>query len=127
LNPINEAEQEAVDYAWAHGSLVIAAAGNEGDGNNRPMYPAACDGVVAVAATTWPDDYPASYSNFGYYLMVGAPAGDVSYVPLVRQILEFFRTGRSPVPADETLEIMAFMDAAERSRIQGGTPVRLAR
>ncbi len=51
---------------------------------------------------------------------------DVSYVPLVRQIMEFFRTGKSPVPAEETLEIMAFMDAAERSRLQGGTPVRLA-
>jgi hypothetical protein len=50
---------------------------------------------------------------------------DVSYVPLVRQIMEFFRTGKSPVPPAETLEIMAFMDAAERSRIQGGIPVRL--
>jgi thermitase len=78
----SQAEQDAVDYAWSKGSLVIAAAGNEGDSNNRPMYPAACDGVVGVAATTWPDDYPASYSNSGYYLMVGAPAGDVSLVPL---------------------------------------------
>ncbi|MBM3497136.1 MAG: hypothetical protein FJX74_00555 [Armatimonadetes bacterium] len=78
----SQAEQDAVDYAWSKGSLVIAAAGNEGDSNNRPMYPAACDGVVGVAATTWPDDYPASYSNFGYYVMVGAPAGDVSMVPL---------------------------------------------
>ncbi|MBM3474120.1 MAG: hypothetical protein FJX75_12695 [Armatimonadetes bacterium] len=78
----SQAEQDAVDYAWSKGSLVVAAAGNEGDSNNRPMYPAALDGVVAVAATTWPDDYPASYSNFGYYITVGAPAGDASVVPL---------------------------------------------
>ncbi|HSK09743.1 MAG TPA: Gfo/Idh/MocA family oxidoreductase [Vicinamibacterales bacterium] len=52
---------------------------------------------------------------------------DVSYVPLVREIINFFGSGRSPVPPEETLEIMAFMDAAERSRVNGGTPTVLAR
>ena len=50
-----------------------------------------------------------------------------SYTPLLRKIIEFFRTGRPPVPNEETLEIFAFMDAAQRSKEQGGTPVRLAR
>ncbi len=54
------------------------------------------------------------------------PVSEVSYVPLVRAIMEFFKTGKPPVTADETLEIMAFMDAAERSRQQGGVPVKLA-
>ena len=54
------------------------------------------------------------------------PVSEVSYVPLVRAIMEFFETGKPPVTAEETLEIMAFMDAAERSRRQGGAPVRLA-
>jgi hypothetical protein len=39
--------------------------------------------------------------------------------------MEFFKTGKPPVPPEETLEIMAFMDAAERSRQQGGIPVKL--
>jgi Subtilase family/Fervidolysin N-terminal prodomain/FlgD Ig-like domain/Carboxypeptidase regulatory-like domain len=79
----SQAEQDAVDYAWTHGTLVVAAAGNEGDSTNRPMWPAACDGVMGVAATTWyPWDTPASYSNFGYYVEVAAPAGDISYVPI---------------------------------------------
>ncbi|HOQ59805.1 MAG TPA: Gfo/Idh/MocA family oxidoreductase [Vicinamibacterales bacterium] len=52
---------------------------------------------------------------------------DVSYVPLVRQIMAFFQTGAPPVPPAETLEIMAFMDAAERSRLGGGAPVQLRR
>jgi hypothetical protein len=52
---------------------------------------------------------------------------DVSYVPLVREIMKFFQSGRPPVPNDVTLEIMAFMDAAERSRQQGGAVVRLNR
>jgi predicted dehydrogenase len=50
-----------------------------------------------------------------------------SYTPLLREMVEFFRTGRPPVPNEETLEIFAFMDAAQRSKEQGGTPVRLAR
>jgi hypothetical protein len=52
---------------------------------------------------------------------------EVSYVALVRQIMDFFRTGTSPVPPDETLEIMAFMEAAERSRLNGGVPTALPR
>jgi predicted dehydrogenase len=55
------------------------------------------------------------------------PVQDVSYVPLVREIVKFFQSGRPPVPNDVTLEIMAFMDAAERSRQQGGAVVRLNR
>ncbi len=55
------------------------------------------------------------------------PVKDVSYVPLVRQIISFFQSGKPPVPPEETLEIMAFMDAAERSRLKGGIPTELAR
>lgn len=76
----SQTEQDAVDYAWAHGSLVIAAAGN--DGNSDPLYPAALDGVIGAAATTWPFDDPATYSQFGYFVTIGAPGGDISYVPL---------------------------------------------
>jgi len=78
----SQLEQDAVDYAWEHGSLIVAAAGNEGDSFNRPHYPAACAGVLAVAATTWPEDYPATYSNYGDYVGISAPGGDVSYIPL---------------------------------------------
>jgi len=55
------------------------------------------------------------------------PVKDVSYVPLVREIMSFFQSGKAPVPPEETLEIMAFMDAAERSRLEGGIPTELAR
>ena len=34
------------------------------------------------------------------------------YVPMLREIVKFFETGKPPVPNDETLEIFAFMDAA---------------
>jgi hypothetical protein len=47
------------------------------------------------------------------------------YRPLVLEIVKFFETGKPPVPNEETLEIFAFMDAAQRSKAQSGAPVRL--
>lgn len=51
-----------------------------------------------------------------------SPAG---YEPLVEEICKFFRTGQPPVGAGETLEIYAFMEAADESKRQGGMPVTL--
>jgi predicted dehydrogenase len=47
------------------------------------------------------------------------------YVPLVVQIAEFFRTGKPPVQEAETLEILAFMEAADESKRKKGAPVTL--
>jgi len=49
------------------------------------------------------------------------------YRPLVVEIATFFRTGRAPVSPEETVEIFAFMEAAERSKQQGGASVSLER
>ncbi|HEY2252701.1 MAG TPA: Gfo/Idh/MocA family oxidoreductase [Planctomycetaceae bacterium] len=47
------------------------------------------------------------------------------YAPLVFEILKFFRTGKVPVTEEETLEIYAFMEAADESKRQGGKPVTI--
>ena len=47
------------------------------------------------------------------------------YRPLVVEIVKFFRTGKPPIDARETLEIYAFMEAADESKRQGGKPVSL--
>lgn len=47
------------------------------------------------------------------------------YRPLVVEIVKFFRTKEVPVSAEETLEIYAFMEAADESKRQGGVPVTL--
>ncbi len=53
-----------------------------------------------------------------------APAGSFDgYLPLVAQIMKFFETGIAPVKPEETLEIFAFMEAADQSKRQGGAPV----
>lgn len=48
------------------------------------------------------------------------------YEPLIVEIIRFFQTGKPPVSPDETLEIFAFMEAAEQSKRLGGQPVKLA-
>ena len=47
------------------------------------------------------------------------------YRPLLVEIIKFFETKQPPVPNEETLEIFAFLDAAQRSKQQGGAPVKL--
>ena len=48
------------------------------------------------------------------------------YEPLVVEIVKFFKTGKPPVSAEETIEIFAFMEAADESKRQGGKPVEIA-
>ncbi len=48
-----------------------------------------------------------------------------SYVPMLREIVQFFETKVPPVPNEETLELFAFLDAAQRSKEAGGKPMRL--
>ena len=43
----------------------------------------------------------------------------------MKEIVQFFKTGIAPVSPEETLEIMAFMEAAEMSAKRGGAPVTL--
>jgi predicted dehydrogenase len=62
---------------------------------------------------------------FGAKAIVPMTKGD-GYEPLCREIGKFFRSGVAPVPAAETIEVMAFMEAADESKRQGGKPVALA-
>lgn len=45
------------------------------------------------------------------------------YGPLLENICKFFNTGIAPVSDEETLEIFAFMEAADESKRRGGTSV----
>ena len=47
------------------------------------------------------------------------------YRGLVVEIVKFFQTGVPPVQPEETLEMMAFMEAADLSKARGGAPVAL--
>jgi predicted dehydrogenase len=45
------------------------------------------------------------------------------YDPLLEEIIQFFKTGVVPVQPEETLEILAFMEAADLSKKKEGVPV----
>lgn len=66
--------QGAVNYAWRHGVLLVAAAGNEH--TNVPVYPASYDSVLAVSGTTR-DQKRASFSNWGDYVSLAAPSTNI--------------------------------------------------
>ncbi len=47
------------------------------------------------------------------------------YEPLLKDIITYFETGKTPVTPAETIEIFAFMEAADESKRRGGTAVSL--
>jgi subtilisin family serine protease len=62
--------QNAINYAWTKGTLIFASAANYS--TSTPYYPAACEHVVAVSATT-SSDTRASFSNYGNWIDIAAP------------------------------------------------------
>jgi subtilisin family serine protease len=70
--------EHAVNYAWDHGVVVVAAAGNEN--TSRPHYPSAFKHVISVAATNKLNK-KAYFSNYGK-IDVAAPGVEIlSTVP----------------------------------------------
>jgi hypothetical protein len=66
------------------------------------------------------------YAGTAYGPSSNAPVGDFSgYEPLVVEILEFYRTRTPPVTPDETIQIYAFMSAADESKRLGGAPATI--
>ncbi len=72
--PYAQGVQDAVNYAWAKGSVLIGAAGN----NNREekFYPASLTNVVSVSATQRDDEF-SHWSSWGPALDVSAPGSSV--------------------------------------------------
>jgi len=70
-----------------------------------------------------PHSYGATVFGSKGIVPVGKYAG---YEPLIKEIVKFFKTGKSPVPPEETIEIFAFMSAADESKARGGVPVALS-
>ncbi len=76
--------QNTVNYAYNKGCVLLAAAGNNGDGAetqqnpaipvNYVGYPAALEHVIAVASTD-SDDSKSSFSEYGKWIDVCAPGG----------------------------------------------------
>ncbi len=83
------------------------------------------DGRIGIVRTGKP------YSDYGA-VVFGSKKAEQSnpkmksgYTPMLREIVKFFQGGETPVANAETLEIFAFMDAAQKSKEQGGRPVKV--
>lgn len=85
------------------------------------------DGRIGTVYAARPD------ADYGAVIFHGKEVVDLhpkksaasEYRPMMEEIVRFFQTGKPPVANEDTLEIFAFMDAAQRSKDQGGRPVGL--
>ncbi len=94
----------------SEGATVVTARWN--DGRIGTVY----------AMHTWPAEYKVTL--FGQDKIVEQKSGG-DYTPMVKEIVHFFQTGAPPVTPAQTLEIYAFMQAAEESAEKGGGTVRI--
>jgi predicted dehydrogenase len=104
-----------------------------------------CESVVRVhtpdtdlVTGTWKDGRIGTFrgirvgKNKGYGMTVFGADGiettsvNPDYGPLVAEICKFFKTRKSPVSAEQTIELFAFMEAADESKRKDGAPVTLA-
>ncbi len=67
--------ENAVNYAWNNGAVVVCAAGN--DNLSSPFYPAAYANSIAVTATNYLEQRP-KYANYGSWVDICAPGGDTN-------------------------------------------------
>ena len=90
-----------------------------------------------VAVGTWNDGRIGTFrgTRTGKHLYGGTAFGETGnaelgpydgYKPLVVEIIKFFQTGVPPVSPEETLEICAFMEAADESKRKKGCSVSLS-
>jgi hypothetical protein len=90
------------------------------------------DGMITVTGT-WEGGRIGTFTERKGYggKAVGEKGEDVEvgkyegYDPLLFSIAHFFRTGVMPVTPEETLEIYAFMEAADESKRRNGAEVSL--
>lgn len=66
--------QNAINYAWNQGAILVAAAGN--NNSNQQFYPAAYNNVIAVAATTL-NDVRSNFSQYGPWIDIAAPGSSI--------------------------------------------------
>jgi predicted dehydrogenase len=92
-------------------------------------------GAATIVVGTWPEGRFATYHGlkghadyaFTAFGTTGLATqnGFSGYAPLVNEICQFFLTGKPPVSAEETIEMFAFMEAADESLRNEGRPISI--
>jgi len=125
-------EEHHPDLFWygVHGVEILFTIMGTGCRSVKRTFTADSDLVVGV----WEGDRIGTYRGMrsgkgGYGATVFGEKGISvidkyeGYEPLLVKISEFFDTGIIPFPIEETLEIFAFMQAAEESKLNGGIAI----
>jgi predicted dehydrogenase len=127
-------EEHHSDLFWygVHGVEILFTIMGTGCKSVKRTFTEDTDLVVGV----WEDDRIGTYRGIrkgqgAYGATVFGEKGIVvldkynGYEPLLVKISEFFNTGILPISIDETLEIFAFMQAADESKLKGGILVNI--
>jgi len=127
-------EEHHPDLFWygVHGVEILFTVMGTGCKSVKRTYTENTDVVVGV----WEGDRIGTYRGIregqgGYGATVFGEKGIAvldkynGYNPLLVKVAEFFETGIVPVSSEETLEIFAFMQAAEESKLKGGISVEI--
>ena len=113
--------QDAIDYAWSKGVVLVAAAGNAGA--TTPSYPAANRAVIGIAASD-PADRLAGFSNRGGAIFLAAPGTELATTDRAGGYATV--SGTSPAAA-LVAGAAALLKAAEPTLTNGQVLGRLAR
>ena len=71
-------EQDVIDFAYANGTLMVAAAGNDQNNNDVTQhYPSGYQQVLSVGAINKSNDGIASFTNYGVSVNVFAPGVNI--------------------------------------------------
>jgi predicted dehydrogenase len=127
-------EKTHPDFFWygVHGVEMLYAVMGTGCRELIRVHTADTD----LIAGTWDDGRIGTVrgTRTGKHLFGGTAYGENGnavlgpfdgYHSLLLQIISFFQRGRSPVQAEDTLEIYSFMEAADESKHRGGLSVRM--
>ncbi|MDT8301728.1 MAG: Gfo/Idh/MocA family oxidoreductase [Sedimentisphaerales bacterium] len=127
-------EEHHPDLYWygVHGVEMLFTIMGTGCETVRRVQTPNCELVVGI----WKDGRVGTFRGVkngksGYGSMVFGTKGIVpgggygGYEPLIVEIIKFFKTGNIPVPEEETIEIFAFMSAADESKAKGGAAVSI--
>jgi hypothetical protein len=130
FSPVNiEPHHPELFWYGIHGTEALFAVMGAGcETVKRGMTP---DGKIEVTGT-WQGGRVGIYREGKYGGSAKGEKGEApvglhdGYAPLLCEIVKFFQTGISPVPEQETIEILAFMEASDESKRLGGKTVKLA-
>jgi predicted dehydrogenase len=127
-------EEHHPDLYWygVHGVEMLFTVMGTGCQSVRRVQTESSEFVVGL----WKDGRIGTYRGLktgksGYGVTIFGSKGIIEggkyggYEPLVVEIIKFFKTGKVPVPPEETIEIFAFMSAADDSKAKAGAPISI--